>query len=654
MCGIVGIFSFDGRPVPFRDQWQNFTNQLRHRGPDEGSWWADGSFFFGHRRLAIIDISPSGGQPMATPDGSLVITFNGEIYNYRELREELQEMGVAFHTQSDTEVLLQGYRVWGTAMPLRLTGQFAFAIADRTKQTLFLARDRFGEKPLLYTNNPECFAFASELKALDAIPGLHRELDKEALGGYLSLNYVPGDRTLLTSVRRLPPASWMLVQSDGRFTSGSYWQPPQRVDETASSASMDEILDSFHQKFDRAVRLALTSDVPVGVFLSGGLDSSLVAEAAMRMGRLSHAYFVDFENQSYSEYEAASEVARQLGLPLERTVLTPKALEDFFLFVEHADDPLADSSGVAVWTISKLASQKNKVVLGGDGGDEIFGGYLTYQASLINSRFFSAFPLGFRKWLAKTSFSIPTSEGKVTSSYKLRRFLRAIHLSPEQAHFTWNGVWLPAEAAAFMCNHADRDIVLQALPQLTRRLNMNGLDLLHLQLADVMEYLPNDILSKVDRMSMAHGLEVRAPYLDPDLAAWGLSLPEKFKMNLRTGKTKLLLRAQAKRIFGDFIANRPKRGFSIPLHSWLRGPLREVVGDLLSPDSIRAMGIFDPLHVSQILNKHLSGQASYGFELWGLAILVAWYRARVARASLPAHSVPLIERSFPLKAGFDG
>jgi asparagine synthase (glutamine-hydrolysing) len=654
MCGIVGIFSFDGNPAPFRDCWQNLTNQLHHRGPDEGSWWADGSFFLGHRRLAIIDLSPSGGQPMATPDGSLVITFNGEIYNYMELRDELQEMGVAFQTQSDTEVLLQGYRVWGTGMPARLAGMFAFAIADRRNQTLFLARDRFGEKPLLYTHAREYFAFASELKALDAIPGIPRKLDKEALGGYLCLNYVPGDRTLLTSVRRLPPASWMLLQTDGSLTMDSYWQPPHQVDETTGSISMHEILDNFSEKFDRAVRLALTSDVPVGVFLSGGLDSSLVAEAAVRMGKLSHAYFVDFENQSYSEYEAASEVARKLGLPLERTVLTPKALEDFFLFMEHADDPLADSSGVAVWTVSKLASQKNKVVLGGDGGDEIFGGYLTYQASRMYSQLFTSIPLRFRKWLAKTSTSIPTSEGKVTFSYKLRRFLRAIHLPPEQAHFTWNGTWLPAEAAAFMGNPDDQELILQALPQLTRRLNMNGSDLLHLQLADVMEYLPNDILSKVDRMSMAHGLEVRAPYLDPELAAWGLSLPEKFKINWRTGKTKLLLRAQAKNIFGDFIGDRPKRGFSIPLHSWIRGPLREVVGDLLSPDSIRQLEILDPVLVSKILNQHFSGQASYGFELWGLAILVAWFRARIVRAPLPSPQTPLIERHFPLKAMING
>jgi asparagine synthase (glutamine-hydrolysing) len=649
MCGIVGIFSFNGKPVPFRDHWPNLINQIRHRGPDEGSWWADGAFFLGHRRLAIIDLSPSGGQPMATPDGGLVITFNGEIYNYMELREELREIGIVFQSESDTEVLLQGYRVWGTALPARLIGQFAFAIANRSEQTLFLARDRFGEKPLLYASTEEYFAFASELKALDAIPDINREIDKEALGGYLCLNYVPGDRTLLKSIRRIPPASWMLVQANGKITSDYYWYPPSDVDENFRFASMEDVRECFQEKFDHAVSLSLVSDVPVGIFLSGGLDSSLVAEAAVRMGSLSHAYFVDFENQSYSEYEAASAVAQKLGLPLERTVLTPKALEDFFLFAEHADDPLADSSGVAVWTISKLAAQKNKVVLGGDGGDEIFGGYLTYQASSIYSRMFTSLPLSLRRWIAQTSLSIPTSEGKVTFSYKLRRFLRAVDLPPEQAHFTWNGTWLPKEAASFMLYDEDRETVHQALSKLAYRVQKNGSELLSLQLADVLEYLPNDILSKVDRMSMAHGLELRAPYLNPELAAWGLSLPEKFKINWRTGKTKVLLRAQAKKIFGDVIAHRIKRGFSIPIHAWIRGPLKHVVGDLLSPNSIRAMDILDPVAIGHLKDQHFSGRASYGFELWGLAVLMAWYRARVAHPPQQAPQVPLVERYFPLK-----
>jgi asparagine synthase (glutamine-hydrolysing) len=251
--------------------------------------------------------------------------------------------------------------------------------------------------------------------------------------------------------------------------------------------------------------------------------------------------------------------------------------------------------------------------------------------------------------MAQTGLSIPTSEGKVTFSYKLRRFLRAVDLPLEQAHFTWNGTWLPAEAASFMLHEEDQEIVRQALLKLAYRVQKNGSELLSLQLADVLEYLPNDILSKVDRMSMAHGLEVRAPYLNPELAAWGLSLPEKFKINWHTGKTKVLLRAQAKKIFGDVIANRTKRGFSIPIHAWIRGPLKHIVGDLLSASSIRSLGILDPVAIGQLMDQHFSGRASYGFELWGLAILMAWYRARVVHPPQPASQIPLVERHFPLK-----
>ena len=641
MCGIVGIFSFDG-PPPFRERWPELVNHLQHRGPEEGAWWSNGPFFLGHRRLSIIDLA-GGGQPMGTAEGDIVVTSNGEIYNYVELRDQLERMGHVFRTNSDTEVLLHGYRVWREELPSKLTGMFAFAIADRSRQELFIARDRFGEKPLFFFPTSEYVAFASEVRPLAALPDIDRALDIEALGGFLCLNYVPGTAGLLKGVRRLAPGTWMIVDRNGKQKSGTYWSVTPGVDSEPKQSLEDALVD-FRSRFDRAVGLCLRSDVPVGILISGGIDSSLVCESAMRQGRLSQGYFIDFEQESYSEYAAAKEVTDRLGLPLQRTTLTPNALEDFLKFVEHADDPLADSSAVAVWTISKLAACGNKVVLGGDGGDELFGGYLTYRATRLHSRIVSRFPSQVKKIIAHGGAAIPTTEGKVTFSYKLRRFLRAAHLSTGQAHFTWNGTWLPDEAASLIRPGPEREQVRNALPALVERLGVKNGKLLQLQRADIAEYLPNDILTKVDRMSMAHGLEVRAPFLEHELAEWCLRRPDWQKIRATTSK--VVPRAAVRGVLGKTIAGRPKWGFSIPIHDWIRGPLRDTVRDLLSPASINRIGILEPASISKVVDDHFSGRRSYGFELWGLAVLAAWHRVRVEQPPPRPKEIALQERHF--------
>jgi asparagine synthase (glutamine-hydrolysing) len=287
---------------------------------------------------------------MATPDGGLVVILNGEVYNFVELRAELEALGHAFRTDSDTEVLLHGYRAWGEDLPRHLVGQFAFALADRARRRLFLARDRFGEKPLFVLRTPGYVAFASELRPLAALPDLDRRIDVAALGGYLSLNYVPGDQTLLAGVRRLPPATQAIFSAEGERVA-RYWEPPQVVAE--APRDMDAALEEWRPRFDQAVRLAMRADVPVGILLSGGMDSALVAESAVRQGRLNRAYFLDFEEPEWSEREAARTVADRLGVPLECATLTSDALRDFLAIVAHADDPLADSSALAVWTIAR-------------------------------------------------------------------------------------------------------------------------------------------------------------------------------------------------------------------------------------------------------------------------------------------------------------
>ena len=636
MCGILGHFAFD-RPIGADvDELHGQIDSLRHRGPDDGAWWHDGAFFLAHRRLAIIDLG-CGRQPMASADGRLVVTFNGEIYNYIELREELRAAGHTFRTDSDTEVLLNGYDHWGCGLPERLKGMFAFGIADRRRGELFLARDRFGEKPLMYVERDRSVTFASELRPLTRLTFVERHIDETALRGYLCLNYVPGDATLIKSIRRLPPGCWRLYGARGLIAAQRYWSCPA-PSEGGATRRPDEAVEELEHLLDRSVRIALRSDVPVGVFLSSGIDSSLVAMSALRHGRLSQAYCLAMPDRSYSEWDGAARIADRLGIPIVKAVLEPGALNDFLEIVEHADDPLADSSALAVFTLAKQAALGNKVVIGGDGGDELFGGYLTYQATLWHELAIARLPAPVRRALASIAPRLRTRETKVSMSYKLWRFLRAADLPSNVAHFTWNGTWLPKQADELRGTtdviHPDvlHDLAIRhALPE---RPTVE-----QLQRADIAEYLPNDILAKADRMSMAHGLEVRSPFLDPDIAAFAMSLPASMKATL-TGRTKPILRRLARKLYGAAHARRVKQGFSIPIHSWLRGPARDLVLDLLAPESVARLEVIDPGCVQRVVRDHFERKASYGFELWGLMVLVAWYRSRIEPARAPTVAPP--------------
>jgi asparagine synthase (glutamine-hydrolysing) len=630
VCGILGHFSTSAAP-PDVQLWQRLVHLIAHRGPDDSTFWHDRRFAFGHRRLSIIELSSAGRQPMATDDGELVVTFNGEIYNYIELREELSARGHRFKSRSDTEVLLHGYRQWGTELPAKLRGMFAFALADRRQQQLFLARDRFGEKPLFFRRTATGVAFASEVKVLAAVPGPPCELNEHALCGYLGLNYVPGDETMLKGVLRIRPGTWALWKADGELRSGTYWAPPD-PDQPDLVVSESEALDTLEELLDQSARMALRSDVPVGVLLSGGIDSSLVARSAARSGQLTAAYCLTFGEKSYSEWPKADRTARQLGVPLVEVRLdAAAAVSDFEKLVDHADDPLADSSALAVWTLTRQVARSHKVVLSGDGGDELFAGYLTYQATLLHDVLARRVPSAGRRLLARAATHLPTSERKVSTSFKLRRFLRAAHLPAGVAHFTWNGTWLPEEAASLVAAPL-RTQAADALAQLTQtyRLPATHVSLRQLQVADVSEYLPNDILTKSDRMSMAHGLEVRSPLLDPDLAEFALRLPASMKVRGQ-GKTKWVLRELARQTYGVEVAGERKQGFSIPVHAWLRRAARPLIDELLSPGSLAPLPMLDASAIAGVVRDHMSGRRSYGFELWGLAVLVAWHRRFIQR-----------------------
>ena len=629
MCGIFGRFEYS-RSIGDRDALVNATEMLAHRGPDDGAWWMDGPFFLGHRRLSIIDLE-LGSQPMGTADGRFVVVFNGEIYNYLELRQALAADGASFQTFSDTEVLIEGYRRWGTDLPKHLIGMFAFAIVDRIEMTLYLARDRFGEKPLFFTADERGVTFASELRAISALPDFTRELDRASLGSYLCLNYVPGDHTLLERVRRLSPGSWCRFRMD-RAETAAYWSPPIAPTADAVGSRSGRELEELEQRIDRSVRIALRSDVPVTLFLSGGIDSSIIAESAVRQGRLAHAYCLDFPEQTFSEITNATKVARQLGLELRRVELTTAVLSEFFEIVEHADDPLADSSALAVWALSKAVARDYKVVVTGDGGDEMFAGYLTYTATKLHQLLGRWTGASFRRYLASIAPLLPVSDGKVPVSYKLMRFLRAADLSSGEAHFSWNGAWLPADAARLMVVDSGGPDPKETLRALASNHHLGPVSgLAELQRADATDYLPNDILAKVDRMTMAHGLEARAPFLIPDVAEFGLALPGRLKRTT-FGQPKEILRRLATRLYGAEVGRATKQGFSIPVHRWIRGPMRDLVEDLLCRSSLERLGVINVTQALDAKARHLDGRAQLGFELWGLMVLVAWHRARIERA----------------------
>jgi asparagine synthase (glutamine-hydrolysing) len=626
MCGIVGHYARNGVALA-PEVLFDLSECVSHRGPDDSTWWQQGRFSFAHRRLSIIDLS-SGRQPMASADGRIVIIYNGEIYNYRELRQQLVALGHPFRTGSDTEVLINGYRQWGCALLPRLRGMFAFAIADRTTQQLLLARDRFGEKPLLYLDEADGTTFASELTPLSSIAG-HRRINPVALGHFLTLNYVPADATMFEGVRRLPPASWRLYSPDGRIEQDTYWSPPPPDD--VLDIDMPRAVEELEHLLDRAGRLALQSDVPVGIFLSSGIDSSLVARAAARAGGVTRAFSLGFAEQTHNEVPAARQTAAQLGIPITEVTLTSAALETFLDLVAHADDPLADSSALAVWTLAAQTAKHVKVVLSGDGGDELFGGYLTYPATLWHASVTSKLPRALGRMLASSSEWIPAGTGKVTPSYKLMRYLRAVALPPGEAHFSWNGTWLPGAAASLVHDGPARIAALNALAFMADRHHLRGnITLGRLQRADLADYLVNDILVKSDRMSMAHGLEVRAPFLDVDVAEFALRLPAHLKAG-RIGAGKRVLRALAEKTYGVNRSRAAKQGFSIPVHEWLRGPARPLVDDLLSPTSLSSIAELNSGAIAPVVNDDMSGRRAYGWELWGLMVLVAWHRQHIQR-----------------------
>jgi asparagine synthase (glutamine-hydrolysing) len=611
MCGICGVVSANGSVDPERVARMSAT--LVHRGPDSAGELADGPAALAARRLSIIDLE-TGDQPIANEDGTLHVVQNGEIYNYRELRHELERAGHSFRTHGDTEVLLHLYEQYGTGFAQRLRGMFAVAIWDAPHRRLVLARDRFGIKPLYYRDADGELAFASELRALP-----RGEIDLDALEAFLAFNSIPAPLTIFREVRKLP-AGHVLVWEDGKAHLERFARPaplPERDDEEA------ELVEELRSRLRDSVRAHLVSDVPVGVLLSGGVDSALLAAlAAEETAEPLRTFSIGFEERSFDELADARRVAERYGTRHRELVLRPDAALLLPALAEAFDEPFADSSALPTYLVSELAASDVKVALSGEGGDELFGGYYTYAADLLAQR------VGGLARLARPVVErLPTSTARASFDYRAKRFVRAAHLPPLERHHGWKEIFSPELRAELTGRRSAFEPVdlLRARYEETRGAD----ELARLQDVDLGVYLVDDLLVKTDRASMAHSLEARVPYLDTVVTNLALALPARQKV--RGLAKKVLLRKAAESLLPREIVHGKKRGFSIPAAAWLRGELVPFARETLSAETLRRQGFFEPAVVQRLLDDHVAGREDLSRQLWGLLAFTLWHERHVER-----------------------
>ncbi len=606
MCGICGIVRGDGRSVD-PALLRAMRDTLVHRGPDSAGEVVLGEAGLAARRLAIIDLE-GGDQPIANEDGRIVVVQNGEIYNHAELRAELEAAGHRFRTpHSDTEVLVHLYEQHGTRFAERLRGMFAVAVWDSERRRLVLARDRFGIKPLYYRDG-EDFMFASELKALPS-----GEIDLDALEAFLAFNAIHGPRTIYRDVRKLPPGH-VLVREEGAARIERY------ADERPALEHRDEpweaLADELRERLRDSVRAHLVSDVPVGVLLSGGVDSSALAALAAEHGRVS-TFSIGFAEKAFSEVELARTIARRYGTDHHELVVEPDAAELLPTIAAAFDEPFADSSALPTYLVSQLAAQHVKVALSGEGGDELFGGYETYVADKLAMR-----TGGAARLLSPLAEALPSGSGRVPLDYKLKRFTRAAHLPPLERHHGWKEIFSP-DARAELLRPGRRGTEDPLDVYRARWAETEGADTLaRLQDVDRAIYLVDDLLVKTDRMSMAHSLELRVPFLDPVVAELALALPPAARV--RGFGKKRLLRSAVEPLVGREIARGRKKGFSIPAAAWLRGELEPFAREVLSAERLRRQGYFQPAAVSRLIDEHVDRREDHSRQLWGLITFSLW------------------------------
>ncbi len=637
MCGLSGalLHAPSLGADEFLRRLARMSGTLRHRGPDHEAGWSDGVIGLGHNRLSIIDRSAAAHQPLADATGRIRIVTNGEIYNFRELREELEGRGRRFLTRSDTEVVAAGYECWGMDVFPRLRGMFAIALWDSSARRLVLARDRIGKKPLHIARAREAFLFASESKAILAWPDFPKAPNGEAIHRYLAFHYVPEPLTAFEGIERVAPGHVLVVEAgrEPRPERFADWPPP-----SSRSARPDETKE-IRERVDDAVRARLVSDVPVGAFLSGGIDSSVVASAMVRQtGSNVHTFSVGFEEAPFDERPFARAMSARLGTRHHEVTVRPSDLDVAASLAWYYGDPFGDSSALPTYMLAKAARTEVGVVLSGDGGDELFLGYDSYRWHMAN-RWVEAVPAAIRRGAAAIDEAVPERTDEDRVRRVLRRCARRVGWPAWRSHAQMAGAFRPIDRAAGYGDalrpwREDDPAAAWARWFAAAPDAIGGA-----AWCDLNTYLPQDILVKVDVATMAHGLEVRSPLLDQDLVGHVMALPSGARM--RDGRTKGLLIDAFRSDLPDLIVDRPKRGFSIPLEDWLRGPWEASVRETLLDARAQSRGLYADGFVERILNAHRGGHALHHPRIWSMWMLELWFRSWMDRGTDAAIEGPI-------------
>lgn len=624
MCGIAGIISGE-TDLPLEETrllLKKMSSNIAHRGPDGHGVLVRGRAGFAHRRLAIIDLNERSNQPMQTADGGLVIVFNGEIYNFLDLRSQLQTRGYRFSTASDTEVLLHGYREWGSDLPRRLRGMFAFVIWDAKRQEAFIARDRFGKKPFFYYKDGPHFLFGSDIKSLLEWPRLERAINYASLHDYMTFGYSGGEQTVFEGIFRLPPAHSMLIRPGRDTVIQRYWSLPLSCDEP--TIDIKEASQELIERFDEALRIRLLSDVPIGAFLSGGLDSSsVVARMSQFVSEPLKTFSVGFAEDGYDETQYARSVAKQYGTDHRSFVMDSKIIDELPQIIWHYGEPFDDSSALACYSLAREAEKSVKVVLSGDGGDETLLGYSRYQRlqdAIVKSS------------SGKNVPKAPTAAGASRDQANVRDIYGQSICKFSDSHKLEG--YGPAMAPYLLVSSIDS--LGTSLEDASQR---NAMELA--ARVDTTTYLPYDLLVKTDIATMAHGLECRSPFLDHELVEWASQLPQKSKVFSVHGElqTKALLKRAMEAYLPKRIIYRRKQGFSVPVKHWMRREMKTFLIDTLTSTRYTGRGVIEPKYMLKMIDEHMAGVADHGTRLWNQLCFELWAQTFIDKADTSALSI---------------
>lgn len=621
MCGICGVvFRDKGRPVHAEDI-SRMCKAITHRGPDDEGYFVDANVGLGMRRLSIIDLV-TGKQPIANEDGTVHIVFNGEIYNHLDLRKELERKGHRFSTNTDTESILHAYEEWGVDCPQKLNGMFAFAIWDAHKNRLFLARDRIGIKPLYYYYDARCIVFGSELKSILQIKDIPKKVDLKALDNFLTFEYIPSPLSIFEGIAKLPPAHWLVFDGSGVKTR-KYWNLEYR----SNGASEKENCERLVYLLQDSVSRRLMSDVPLGAFLSGGIDSSSIVALMSRVTEKPIKTFsIGFDDATYNELNYANTVAKRFGTEHQEFIIQPDALELAEKLILQLDEPFGDFSIFPTFLVSQMARKYVTVVLSGDGGDELFAGYDTYLAQKA-ARFYDGLPTFLKTGIIEPLLRrTPPTEKKKGLINRAKRYVEGAAYPDHLKHVRWMIFLSQLEKSRLYSPDVqatlDGTFPYTFIENHFTEINSDD-DLDRQQYVDIMTYLVDDILVKVDRMSMAVSLEARVPFLDHRVVEFAATIPS--RLRLKGNQTKYVLKKAMVDILPREILNRGKEGFSIPIKNWLKNELKPMMLDTLSENRLRQDGFFEPKYVARLIDDHLNGVENHSHRLWALMMFTQWH-----------------------------